>query len=126
VYINCIRLKNGIALIGKNISLPLLDMQQAYYFGRKSISSLSSEAYIYFEIDFETINSSNLCRAFNQLVGRHEILRSVLTADGEILIQDMSQCVPFNFSVEDLGNIKDSEKVNKLFFKSSKKPMAIV
>ncbi|SIT38830.1 putative non-ribosomal peptide synthetase protein [Paraburkholderia ribeironis] len=63
---------------------PLNSVQQAYWVGRRSDFELGSvAAHLYAEIDCTDLSHAAIQQAFNQLVERHDMLRCIVSADGE-------------------------------------------
>ncbi|MBI2893045.1 MAG: amino acid adenylation domain-containing protein [Deltaproteobacteria bacterium] len=62
---------------------PLNDIQQAYWIGRQADFELGNvSAHIYLELDGRGLDLDRLERAFDRLVERHEMLRTIVLADG--------------------------------------------
>jgi amino acid adenylation domain-containing protein len=63
---------------------PLTDIQQAYWIGRRTdIEGGGIASQIYVEIDSPQLDVARLEQAWNQLIARHAMLRTVLTDDGQ-------------------------------------------
>ena len=62
---------------------PLTDIQQAYIAGRTAAYDLGGVGcHVYFEFRVDTLHLDRLERAWRALIERHEMLRTVVTADG--------------------------------------------
>lgn len=85
---------------------PLNDIQQAYYFGRSKGHLANLPTAVYFEHQFTHLDVTKLEKALNQLVNRHEMLRCVIHADKQVILEK----VPFlHLDVKDCTEIEDAE-----------------
>ncbi|WNF06405.1 non-ribosomal peptide synthetase [Brevibacillus borstelensis] len=86
---------------------PLTDIQQAYWVGRNGFYELGNvSTHSYLELETVNLDIDRLNSALNKLIHRHDMLRSVLTSDGQQRILDK---VPeYRISVLDLQRL-DSE-----------------
>ena len=67
----------------KYLPFPLMDIQQAYWIGRSGIFPLGNvSTHRYMEIDAEKIDLEKFTIAFQKLINRHDMLRSVVLPDG--------------------------------------------
>lgn len=63
---------------------PLTDVQQAYWVGRKGVYALGDvSTKYYFEIEGESLEISKLEVAWNSLIKRHGMMRTIILPDGE-------------------------------------------
>lgn len=88
------------------------DLQFAYYIGRSGAFGAAVPCHFYFEFDreHEELDAVQLERAFNNLIARHEVLRSVVV-DGMFVIK---QSVPtYHFAVVNLED-HDGQTDSKL------------
>jgi len=63
---------------------PLTDVQHAYWVGRQ-LSGISTHVYV--EVDVTDLDLARIETALNQLIGRHDMLRAVVTRDGQQRVQ---------------------------------------
>jgi len=83
---------------------PLTDVQQAYWIGRQGFFELGNVAsHAYVEMDFPELDVRRLERALDQLIGRHEMLRAVVLADGRQQI--LPSVPPYRIAVLDLAGV---------------------
>ncbi|MGD2113927.1 MAG: AMP-binding protein, partial [Acidobacteriota bacterium] len=62
---------------------PLNDLQQAYWAGRGEDFDLGGvAAHVYLELDGRDVNLGRLERAWNRLIERHDVLRTVVLSEG--------------------------------------------
>lgn len=87
----------------KNINKPfeLTDVQYSYFVGRKKdLEENNVATHCYFEIDGNNINIDNLENAWNQLIIKHGMMRSIITENG---MQKILKKVPYyKFNINDL------------------------
>ncbi|HEX8191018.1 MAG TPA: non-ribosomal peptide synthase/polyketide synthase [Pyrinomonadaceae bacterium] len=88
---------------------PLTEIQEAYWIGRGGDFELSNvAAHGYLELEGEGLDLGRLNRAIRRCVGRHDMLRAVVTADG---LQRVLERVPeYEVAVTDLRGL-DPETV---------------
>lgn len=67
---------------------PLNDMQSAYFVGEQQSMPLATTAQHYREIECATFDIENLEAAWGKIIDRHEVLRTVVTADGNQCVLD--------------------------------------
>lgn len=66
-----------------NVPFPLTDVQHAYWMGRSSIFDLGNVAtHIYTEVESSTLDMARFNQAWQRLIQRHDMLRSIILADG--------------------------------------------
>lgn len=86
---------------------PLTPIQQAYWLGRSGHFELGNSAtYVYFEIDVKNLDTKRFEKAWNQLIHRHEMLRAVITPDGQQRILKPGS-VHYSLSIEDVRLLAD-------------------
>lgn len=92
---------------------PLTDIQQAYWLGRESHFVLGNTAtHVYFEFDFDNIDTVALSESLNKMIERHPMLRAVITADGQQTILDS---VPqYTIDCNDFRTMDTQEKTQQL------------
>ena len=87
---------------------PLTDMQQAYWIGRTNafeMGGIASRAYM--EIECDELDVERLKGAFNQLIARHDMLRTIILEDGQQrVLEDVPDYVP---AVADLSQLSSRE-----------------
>lgn len=87
---------------------PLTEIQQAYWLGRTAgfeIGNISTHAYI--EEPIHNVNLSKLQWTLNRLIERHDMLRMVVTEDGE---QKILESVPeYELECYELSELPDNE-----------------
>lgn len=75
---------------------PLNENQQAYWFGRSDALDGGGVAiHLYFEIDASNIDIDRLESAWGKLVERHDMLRAVVTANGQQRVLEHVKASPF-------------------------------
>jgi len=80
---------------------PLTDAQYAYWLGQKGLFALGNvSAHAYFEFEAENLDIARVERAFNRLVGYHDMLRAVIGNDGRQRI--LKSVEPFRIRTLDL------------------------
>ncbi|MBI1825733.1 MAG: amino acid adenylation domain-containing protein [Planctomycetes bacterium] len=86
---------------GRHDPFPLTDAQYAYWLGQQGLFDLGTvAAHAYFEFESENLDLPRLERAFNRLIGYHDMLRAVIGNDGR---QRILKAVPFfNIRTNDL------------------------
>lgn len=88
---------------------PLNDMQQAYWIGRTDAFDMGNVSiHSYTEIDIVDLDIERLNRAWQQLIGRHDMLRAIVLPNGQQQI--LAQVPPYEIKVLDLRR-QDSEKI---------------
>jgi yersiniabactin nonribosomal peptide synthetase len=88
----------------------LTSVQTAYWLGRKNIFTLGNvSTHIYYELDFHHLNITQLEKALNKLINRHEMLRAIVTSEGK---QRVLSAVPY-YSIL-LQDLSKSDNANEL------------
>ncbi len=65
------------------LPFPLTDIQQAYWAGRRAGVELGGvTTHRYFEIDCDGLDQERLSLAWQRVVGRHDMLRAIVSSDG--------------------------------------------
>ncbi|QSB13996.1 amino acid adenylation domain-containing protein [Natronosporangium hydrolyticum] len=83
---------------------PLTDLQHAYLVGRADGYDLGRVGtHLYLEIDTESLDQERLYAALVELVDRHDMLRAVITDDGEQRVLPMSEATPVPMVVTDVA-----------------------
>ncbi|MCF8479676.1 MAG: amino acid adenylation domain-containing protein [Rhodospirillum sp.] len=92
---------------------PLTNVQQAYWIGRDPNLNLGGvAAYGYGEFDVEGLSIDGLVAAWNKLIERHPVLRTVLTGDGR---QKFLESVPpYEIQVNDTSALAPDERAEIL------------
>lgn len=92
---------------------PLTDIQQAYWVGRMGAFNQGDiSIHLYVEIDCEALDVGRLEAAWNQMIGRHDMLRSVIQPDGQ---QRILEHVPeYRFVQADLRDVAPSAAAERL------------
>jgi|GEM_PF-597043 len=84
-----------------HVPFPLNDVQQAYWIGRQGFYELGNVAsHSYVEIDFPELDLERLNLAVNLLIARHDMLRSIVLADGTQQI--LESVPPYRIEIADL------------------------
>lgn len=92
---------------------PLTDIQQAYWFGRRTVTGLGGVAtHSYFELDVDDLDPLRLELAVGRLVDRHEALRTIVRADGHQ--QVLPEVPPYRVLHEDLRGRRPDEALERL------------
>jgi amino acid adenylation domain-containing protein len=87
----------------QNEPFPLTDLQYAYWIGRNQHFELGGiAAHVYFEVDIadKEVDFLRLQAAWNKLIKRHDMLRAVVTPDGEQKI--LEETPPYEIEYLDL------------------------
>ncbi|PCC69162.1 epothilone synthetase B [Nannocystis exedens] len=88
-------------LAARHEPFPLTDIQQAYWVGRMSeFDQGDVSIHFYVEVDGKSIDLPRLEAAWNRMVRRHDMLHSVVAADGRQRI--LEQVPDYRFTVADL------------------------
>ena len=91
----------------------LSDMQQAYWIGRDtSLGGGGVAQQSYFELDCSSLDLSRVRRAFDALIARHEMLRAVVTEDGQQRILPLPLSFPLH--EEDLTGLAPEAQQQRL------------
>lgn len=87
---------------------PLTDVQQAYWVGRQEIFELGNvTTHSYDELEAEDIRIEAFEQAWNQLINRHEMLRTIITEDG--YQQTLKEVPYYKIKVQDLENLNEEQ-----------------
>ncbi|MEZ4860210.1 MAG: AMP-binding protein [Caldilineaceae bacterium] len=80
---------------------PLTDIQHAYWVGRSGSFALGDVGtHVYFEVACQPLDLNRLNAAWQQVITRHEMLRAVVTPDGQQRI--VSELPDWQITVDDL------------------------
>jgi amino acid adenylation domain-containing protein len=92
---------------------PLTDIQQAYWLGRSEAFELGNiAAHGYLELECDRLNVERLNLAWQKLIFRHDMLRTVILADGQ---QQIQSTVPdYEIEVLDLRGCEDQAITTQL------------
>lgn len=88
---------------------PLTDIQQAYWVGRQ-VAGVSCHAYT--ELESATLHLPRLEQAWRRVVARHDMLRAVITPDGQQRV--LEDVPPYVIEVEDLRGAGGAEQAQRL------------
>ncbi|MBE9571658.1 MAG: amino acid adenylation domain-containing protein, partial [Proteobacteria bacterium] len=93
----------------KHEPFPLTDIQQAYWIGRSKTFELGNIAtHIYLELESDQMDLGSLNHAWQRLIERHDMLRTVIRPDGT---QQILEAVPaYEFKITDLREKQSAEK----------------
>ncbi|CAM2063918.1 Amino acid adenylation domain-containing protein [Sulfidibacter corallicola] len=92
---------------------PMTEMQQAYWMGRKSAFTLGNVApHGYVELEGQDLDVDRLEAAMQRLVARHDMLRAVVTAEGEQRV--LPSVPPFRIQRADLRGRKHAHRASAL------------
>jgi len=87
---------------------PLTDIQQAYWVGRNASMQLGSTGcHVYLECEQVGLDPARLERAWQRVVERHDMLRAVVTPDGQQRV--LEHVEPYRMVVRDLRGKDPSE-----------------
>ncbi|MET3493991.1 non-ribosomal peptide synthetase [Variovorax boronicumulans] len=92
---------------------PLTDIQQGYLLGRSRhfvLGNVSSHAYLEYEI--EGLDIERYRMAWQQVIARHDMLRTVVHDSGRQ--QTLSEVPPFEVAVQDLRGLDEAERERAL------------
>jgi amino acid adenylation domain-containing protein len=88
---------------------PLLDLQQAYWLGRRTDLDLGGvSAHTYQELELEDLDVERFEAAWRRLIDRHPMLRAVVLPDGTQVI--LERTPPFSIEVLDLRGLSAEER----------------
>lgn len=86
----------------RHLPFPLTDIQQAYWVGRKGIFDLGEVAtHSYIEVEVVDLDLDRFRQAWQRLIDRHEMLRAIITPDGQQQI--MAETPPYEIEELDLS-----------------------
>lgn len=92
---------------------PLTDLQQAFWVGRKGGMRLGSvSCHEYLEIELDDLNVAKLETAWNRLIARHEMMRCIITPDGEQQI--LAKTPPYKIEQRNLSALSAQDRNNRL------------
>jgi amino acid adenylation domain-containing protein len=97
-------------IVAENRIFPLSDMQAAYWVGRTAGTGMDLDGVAcHFYLEFDNNNASfdvnQMSVAWNMLVKRHDMLRAVITSDGNNMI--LSEVPIYNIKTVNLRKIKE-------------------
>jgi amino acid adenylation domain-containing protein/thioester reductase-like protein len=97
----------------RHLPFPLTDMQQAYWIGRTAAIELGGVAcQVYYEMEFAGLDVTRLNRAWQSLIGRHDMLRAIVRPDGQ---QQILATVPeYRFEILDLRGRETAAATSEL------------
>ncbi len=91
----------------------ITDTQQAYWVGRSSaLQTAGLVSNVYLEVQCEELDIPRFCRAWNQLVARHDMLRAVFNDDGTQRI--LPGTPDYEPSLEDLRGLDAEQRQARL------------
>ncbi|MEM9459455.1 MAG: amino acid adenylation domain-containing protein [Myxococcota bacterium] len=97
----------------RDLPFPLTDIQQAYWAGRSDFFELGGRSvHAYTEVEGVEIDLHRLGRAWQRMIERHEMLRTVIRADG--MQQILETVPPYAIEVEDLRARSAAERAARL------------
>jgi amino acid adenylation domain-containing protein len=97
----------------RNRPFPLTDVQQAYWVGRSAAFELGNVGtHLYIELDCPALNTGQLEAAWQKLIDRHEMLRAVISADGEQQI--LPHVVPYEIKVTEFTGTSSGDALTGL------------
>jgi len=95
---------------------PLNDIQESFLTGRAlRFGDDRVGCHIYFEIEASKLDVYNLNKAWERLIDRHEMLRCIISSDGQQKISEKSP--PYKFKIIDLrrkSGVERSEYINSV------------
>ena len=92
---------------------PLTDMQHAFWVGRLGVLELGDVAnHGYYEIEGRNLNVERLNWALQQLIERHDMLRSVMLPEGQQ--QVLKEVSPYEISIADLRGKADEDRDSEI------------
>ncbi|MBL1082163.1 amino acid adenylation domain-containing protein [Streptomyces actinomycinicus] len=92
---------------------PLTDLQQAYLVGRTDAFELGNVSTSFLvEIDLEETDLDRLTASFRHLVGRHDMLRAVVSRDGHQRV--LAEVPAYRIATVDLRTCDDAERARRL------------
>ncbi|HEV7786153.1 MAG TPA: AMP-binding protein, partial [Thermoanaerobaculia bacterium] len=88
-------------LAARHEPFPLTEVQQAYWIGRSAAFELGNvAAHSYLEVEVRSLDLQRLTAALHRLIDRHEMLRAVVTPDGQQRI--LAEVPAYQIAVNDL------------------------
>ena len=98
---------------GRHEPFGLTDLQQAYLVGRSGALPLGNiSTYFYLEVDLEDIDLTRLTDAWNHMIQRHDMLRAVVTPDGQQRV--LAEVPRYEIAVSDLRDLPEAERDSRL------------
>ncbi|KRE90066.1 hypothetical protein ASG87_18850 [Frateuria sp. Soil773] len=95
------------------LSFPLTDVQHAYWAGRAASFELGNTAtHIYTEQELSSFDPDQVNRIWNVLIGRHDMLRAVVSIDG--MQRVLPEVPPYRIEVEDLSCLEEAAASERL------------
>jgi len=92
---------------------PLTDIQQAYWAGRSSAFELGGRSvHSYTEVEGIDLDLARLNGAWRLMIARHEMLRTIILADGAQMILESTP--PFAIAVDDLRTLAAGAREDRL------------
>ncbi|MEQ7912862.1 amino acid adenylation domain-containing protein, partial [Xanthomonas hortorum pv. hederae] len=92
---------------------PLTDLQQAYWVGRTDAFRFGQVSiHAYFEVEAEGLDLGRFTRVWNTLVHRHDMLRAVVTPDGQQKI--LAEVPDYRIDVIDLRDLDEYDAGQRL------------
>ncbi|MCC3312333.1 type I polyketide synthase [Nocardia africana] len=103
----------GVASPADSAPFPLTRVQHAYWVGRSGAFGLSDVAcHIYLEYDCTDLDLDRYERAWNAVIGRHDMLRAVITEDG--YNQVLAQVPDYRIRRHDLATMSADQREQTL------------
>jgi pyochelin synthetase len=93
---------------------PLTDIQQAYVIGRQSSYGLGGPCLLYVEFSSRALDVARLERAWQRMIERHDVLRSVVRADLQQQILRPEEVPPYCIQVADLRALAEDQRAARL------------
>ena len=99
-----------------NKPFPLTDIQQAYWIGRQHGFSLGNiSAHGYMEIDCRHLDLDKFTRVFNRVIQRHDMLRAVISKDGQQrILSDVPEYQPKTVNLVRFDSQKKDEALTNI------------
>ncbi|MGO9296364.1 MAG: amino acid adenylation domain-containing protein [Streptosporangiaceae bacterium] len=92
---------------------PLTDMQHAYWVGRQSAVELGGvSTHFYLELERTGLDLARLAWSLRQVIDRHDMLRAVITPDGQQRI--LPEVPGYEIAVADLRSLPEQRQLDEL------------
>jgi amino acid adenylation domain-containing protein len=92
---------------------PLSDLQQAYLVGRTDAFELGNvSTYFFIEVDLDMVDHARLLSSLRQMIGRHDMLRAVVSADGYQRV--LAELPDYEIRTEDLSDSSEDARARRL------------
>ncbi|MEK7434104.1 MAG: amino acid adenylation domain-containing protein [Cyanobacteriota bacterium] len=96
---------------------PLTEIQQAYLVGRENIELGNISAHGYIEIEIKDLDIDKFEKAFNKVIARHYLLKTVIENDKQVILKNVPyfkiKTYKINSNNSDINNINEILEIRK-------------